>query len=59
MEFARQEDVLDMTVTECEPAERLGRSTGVPAGLNGVIGEEGAFIMRPPHLLHVDCPDGL
>lgn len=30
-----------------------------PVGVNGVIGEEGAFIILPPHELHVEAPDGL
>lgn len=30
-----------------------------PVGVNGVIGEQGAFIILPPQLLHVEPPDGL
>lgn len=30
-----------------------------PVEVNGVIGEEGAFMILPPQLLQVDPPDGL
>lgn len=30
-----------------------------PVGVNGVIGEVGAFMILPPQELHVEAPDGL
>lgn len=30
-----------------------------PVGVNGVIGDKGAFMILPPHLLQVEPPDGL
>lgn len=36
-----------------------GRYPDPLLGVNGVMGEAGAFINRPPHLLQCDEPDGL
>jgi hypothetical protein len=35
------------------------RYPGPLLGVNGVMGEAGAFINRPPHRLQFDEPDGL
>lgn len=36
-----------------------GRYPGPLLGVNGVMGDAGAFIRRPPHRLQCDEPDGL
>ena len=45
------------------PAERLDGRYGCPpivgVGVKGVIGEEGAFMIRPPQRLQCVFPEGL
>lgn len=49
-------------VTVCDRddgPEKLPRWPWLTIGVNGVIGEEGAFMTRPPQRLQVDPPEGL
>ena len=49
-----------MAVVICRPGGQPGRlAARCAVGVNGVIGEEGAFMILPPQLLHVEPPDGL
>ena len=52
-----------MVVIVIGPAERLDGRYGCPpivgVGVNGVIGEEGAFMIPPPQRLQCVFPEGL
>lgn len=54
--------VITVVVTTCgcgDGPEKLPRWPWLTIGVNGVVGVEGAFMMRPPHRLQVDPPVGL